>query len=86
MNHWYIIGGALDISHGKLNSLDQSQDPVETKLFKVITYWLDEKASAATWGELLEAVEGNIVKSRQTGKDIRQFLRKPDIYAKYSNK
>ena len=86
MNQWYIIGGALDVSPGKLNSLDQSQDPVKTKLFKVITYWLDEKASAATWGELLEAVEGDIVESRQTGESIHQFLRKPDIYAKYSSK
>ena len=84
MNHWYIIGGALDISPGKLDSLDQSQDPVKTKLFKVITKWLNEKARAATWGELIEAVEGDIVESRQTGENIREFLRKPDIYAKYS--
>ena len=84
MNQWYIIGGALDINPGKLDSLDQSQDPVKTKLFKVITTWLNEKGRAATWGELLEAVEGDIVKSRQTGENIREFLRKPDIYRKYS--
>lgn len=84
MNQWYIIGGALDINPGKLDSLDQSQDPVKTKLFKVITYWLDEKGRAATWGELLEAVEGDIVESCQTGENIREFLRKPDIYTKYS--
>ena len=74
MDQWYTIGCALAINSSKLDSLQQSHEAVTSKLSKVITYWLREKASTATWKELLEAVEGNIVDSRQVGEDIRQLL------------
>ena len=74
MDQWYTIGCALAINPSKLDSLEQSNEAVKVKLSKVITYWQREKASAATWKELLEAVEGKIVDNRQVGEDIRQFL------------
>ena len=51
----------------------------------VINKWLEEKSNEATWEVLLEEVEGPIVNNRQIGDDIRTFLKKPKVYAKYFN-
>ena len=74
MDQWYTIGCALAINPSKLDSLEQRPKAVKVKLSKVITFWQIEKANAATWRELLEAVEGKIVDNHQVGEDIHQFL------------
>ena len=44
----------------------------------MIGKWLDTCAKEATWEVLLKAVEGKIVDSQQTGRDIRKFLKIPE--------
>ena len=72
---WYMIGVALEISSGDLDSLKESNNPYEVTLAKMISKWLDQYAEKATWEVLLKAVEGKIVNSQQTGQTIREFLK-----------
>ena len=74
-NKWYIIGVALEVSSADLESLKDSNNPVEVNLANMIGKWLDRHAKEATWEVLLKAVEGKIVDSRQTGQKIRDFLK-----------
>ena len=76
-NQWYMIGVALEISSGDLDSLKFSNNPVEVNLANMIGTWLDKCGEEATWEVLLEAVEGKIVDSQQTGQKIREFLKIP---------
>ena len=80
---WYTIGNALDIDTGELHSLKTSNNIADTNLLMVIGKWLEQKANEATWNVLLKEVEGLIIKSRKIGNDIREFLKKPDVYATY---
>ena len=76
-NQWYMIGVALEISSGDLDSLKESNNPVEVNLAKMISKWLGMYAEKATWEVLLKAVEGKIVNSQQTGQTICEFLKIP---------
>ena len=72
-DRWYIIGVVLEVSRADLDSLKESNNSVEVNLAKMIDKWLDQYAKKATWGVLLEAVEGKTVNSQQTGQKIREF-------------
>ena len=78
-----MIGVALEISLGDLDSLKFSNNPVEENLTKMLGIWLDKRAKEATWEVLLKAVEGNIVQSQQTGQNIREFLKKHNMFNRY---
>ena len=80
---WYIIGDSLEVNTGDLDSLMISNHSTEMKLSIVVSKWLAKKSNEATWKVLLEEIEGPIVSNRQIGDDIRTFLKKPDVYAKY---
>ena len=80
---WYLIWDSLEVNTGVLDSLKISNLSTHMKLSTVISEWLDEKSNEATWEALLEAVEGPIVNNHQIGYDIRTFLKRPDVYAKY---
>ena len=80
---WYMVGTALDVSSADLDSLKCSNNPVEENLTKMLGIWLDKHAKEATWEVLLKAVEGNIVQSQQTGQNIREFLKKHNMFNRY---
>ena len=80
---WYMVGTALDISSTDLDGLKYSSNRVEENLAIMISTWLDKHAKEATWEVLLKAVEGNIVQSQQTGQNIREFLKKHDVFNRY---
>ena len=82
---WYIIGTALEVNPKKLNSLEIKDNPPEISLSVVINTWLLEKDKEATWELLLEAVNSPISGSHETCDNIREFLKKPDVYKKYTN-
>ena len=44
---------------------------------------VDKHAKVATWEVLLKAVEDKIVESQKTGLNIRQFLKRPDVFDRY---
>ena len=77
-NQWYMIGVALDISSGDLDGLKFSNNTDEGKLASMISTWLNKQAKKATWEVLIEAAEGEIVTSQQTGQMIREFLKIPE--------
>ena len=77
-NKWYMIGVALEVSSGDLKSIQDSKSSVEVNLANMIDKWLDTRAKEATWEVLLNAVEGEIVDSKQTGQKIRKFLKIPE--------
>ena len=77
-NKWYMIGVALEVSSADLDSLQESKSSVEVNLANMIGKWLDTHAKEATWGLLLNAVEGKIIDSQQTGQKIRKFLKIPE--------
>ena len=80
---WYLIGVSLEVNTGDLDSLKISNNSTDMNLSIVITKWLEEKSNKATWEALLEEVEGPIVNNHQIGNNIRTFLTRPDVYAKY---
>ena len=80
---WYMIGTALEVSSGDLDSLKYSNNQVEENLAIMISMWLDKHAKVATWEVLLKAVEDKIVESPKTGLNIRQFLKRPDVFDRY---
>ena len=84
-NNWYMIGVALEISSGDLDSLKESNNPVDVNLAKMISKWLDLYAEKATWEVLLKAVEDKIVNSQQTGQTIREFLKIPKRSGSHSH-
>ena len=80
---WYIIGDSLEVDTGELDSLKTSNNSTEMNLSIVINKWLKGKSNEATWKVLLKEMEGPIVNNHQIRDDIRTFLKKPDVYAKY---
>ena len=78
-----MIGTALEVSSGDLDSLKYSNNQVEENLAFMISMWLDKHAKVATWEVLLKAVEDKIVESQKTGLNIRQFLKRPDVFDRY---
>ena len=74
-SQWYMIGVALGISSGDLDSLEHSNNTDKGKLASMISTWLNKRAKKATWEVLIEAVEGEIVNSQLTGQMIREFLK-----------
>ena len=81
---WYLIGDSLEVNTGDLDSLKISNNSTDMNLSIVINKWLEEKSNEATWEALLEEVEGPIVNNLQIGNNIRTFLKKPKMYAKYA--
>ena len=79
-----MIGTALEVKSGDLDSLKYSNNPVEENLAIVISTWLDKHAKETTWEVLLKAVEGKIVESQQTGLNIREFLKRHDVFDRYA--
>ena len=80
---WYLIGVALEVNTGDLDSLKTSNNLTDMNLSIVVSKWLEKKSNEATWEALLEEVEGPIVNNHQVGDDIRTFLKKPKVYTKY---
>ena len=78
-----MIGTALEVNSGDLDSLKYSNNPVEENLAIMISMWLNKHAKGATWQVLLKAVEGKIVECQQTGLKIREFLKRHDVFNRY---
>ena len=67
----------------KLEGLRQDCSSNTSKLSSVIGYWIEQSTDDPTWNELIEAIEGPVVASRSTAKNIRQFLMKPETLKRY---
>ena len=85
MDKWYQLGIALVVKNAVLNSLITSHYSTEVKLCMTIERWLQEQSKGATWNMLLLALENPIVDCRDTAENIRDFLKRPDVIAKYVN-
>ena len=72
----------LSVHVDKLEEI-KNESSNTTKLSMVISCWKDQSADDATWGELIEAIESNIVKSGSTAKNMREFLKNPETLRKY---
>ena len=72
----------LSVHVDKLEEIEE-QSSNTTKLLNVISYWMDQSADDATWGELIEAVESPIVSSGLTAKNMREFLKNPETLRNY---
>ena len=44
----------------------------------MIRHWKDQSTDDPTWNDLIKAIEGRVVDSRLTAKNIRQFLKEPE--------
>ena len=82
---WCIIGTALGVNPKMLNSMEIRSNPPEISLSMIINAWLVEKDKEATWEMLLGAVDSPITGSDETCDKIREFLKKPHVYTKYTN-
>ena len=82
---WYkFINFTVNMSIvAKLEGLRQDSSSITSKLSSVIGYWIDQSTDDPTWNELIEAIEGPVVGSCSTAKNIRQFLKEPETLKRY---
>ena len=83
---WDKIGIALEVEDRVLGGLNRSHDDNTAKLITVLRSWMDIFPSSRTWGVVLDAVEGPVVKHPSTALKIRKFLAKPEVQSNYDVK
>ena len=83
---WHKIGLALEVEERVLVKCTRSTDDDGDKLYRVIKSWTTTITSDITWENIIDTVEGPIVKHKATAAKIRSFLAKPEVCAKYNCK
>lgn len=73
-NQWYEIGLALEVPHNDLENLRSSSDSNIIKLYIVIHRWLTYQSISVTWGTVITAIEGDLIKNKAKADDIRRHL------------
>ena len=76
-NQWYVIGKALRVSINDLNGLLNGPQDNKVKLIQVINTWFTSQPSPITWGTVISAIEGNIVRNLAKANEIRDHLGLP---------
>ena len=71
---WKEIGEALEIRHGALTSLHQSNFSDEQKLFNVLQLWIDDQPTNVKWSTIITAIESPPVDNLSIAERIRFFL------------
>ena len=79
---WYELGEALYVGNHFLQGLRRSIKMNIEKLFEVVHQWFREFPDAC-WVEIINVVEGPLLNNHKVTMDIRNFLMKPEIQAKY---
>ena len=69
---------ALEISHGALMSLHQSNISDEQKLSNVLQLWIDGQPTNVKWSTIITAMESPPVDNLSIADSIRCFLSKSD--------
>ena len=85
-HEWHKIGLALEVEERVLAKCTRSNEDDGDKLYKVIKSWNSTMTTENTWENIIDAVEGPIVKHKATAAKIREFLAKPEVCAKYNRK
>ena len=85
-HEWHKIGLALEVEERVLAKCTRSNEDDGDKLYKVIKSWNSTMTTENTWENIIDAVEGPIVKHKATAAKIREFLAKPEVCAKYNHK
>ena len=73
---WKEIGEALEIRHGALMSLHQSNFSDEQKLSNVLQLWIDGQPTNVKWSTIITAIESPPVDNLSIAESIRCFLSK----------
>ena len=81
-----MIGVALKVRSGDLESLSQSNKPDSTRLYEVLECWINTMSADATWETIIAALEEPFLNHISTARKIQQFLSDPEVYAKYECK
>ena len=81
-----MIGVALKVRSGELESLSQSNKPDNTRLYEVLECWINTMSTDVTWETIIGALEEPFLNHISTARKIQQFLSDPKIYAKYEHK
>ena len=82
-SRWHEIGTALDVSFNTLNGLRYNPNPDPVRLATVINTWYTGN-DIPTWSMILEAVEGPLVRNKNKGQRIREWLAEDPQFTEYS--
>ena len=78
MDHqWFQIEDALCVPYNVLSDLQASQEANIVTLRHVIHTWQAFQPSPVTWGTVISAIEGMIVKNVTKANEIRAYLHLP---------
>ena len=72
--NWRVLGEALGITYGDLESIVSKQYRDVNNLSEVLQLWFDKKPSDVTWNTLITAIELAPVNNTSVADDIRKFL------------
>jgi hypothetical protein len=81
---WELIGVVLEVGENIIQGLKEQTDD-KLKLHKVLLSWEETKNHLFSWKTIIETVEGKIVNHKAQAKKIREYLSRPEIFAKYSS-
>ena len=71
---WHMIGIALEVNSGTLESLEQSPKSDSLKLADVIKAWINTQQPPVTWETLINVIEGPLIKNKKKANEIRDYL------------
>ena len=71
---WQEIGDLLGIDPYTIDSLATSTFTNQNKMSKMLQSWLDNEPTPASWGNILDIIEGPLQK-KPLALDIRQKLK-----------
>ena len=75
--NWNMIGIALEIDPGTLESIDHSQKSDDLKLAKVIETWIKNDKPSVTWETLINVIKEPPINHNKKAKEIRDYLGLP---------
>ena len=79
-----MIGEALEISEGRIQSIDDNPHYSDVnKLSDVLHTWIDTQSSDVTWRNLIDVITEYPVNEPILAKTIPDFLANPKISSKY---
>ena len=74
---WNMIGIALEVDSGTLDSLKISYQPNGLKLADVIEAWINTAQPSVTWKTLIDAIKGPLIKNNRKANEILDHLGLP---------
>ena len=72
--NWRVLGEALGITYGDLESIVNKQYRDANNLSEVLQLWFDKKPSKVTWNTLITAVKSAPVYNSSVVDEIYKFL------------